>query len=190
MTSSRASGPVRMAVLTLHVLALLGGLAYVWTAFAAVGEQRAAVDQTRQTLDQLDARLSGAKGSRVPGAAGPALDPFVEGASATIAGANMQERVVAAIRAAGGTVTSSQVDTAGTGTTPPTIALTVSCQMSDTALQGLLYTLETAPPTLLLDQLSIDAAAGGAGDLAGGGNAGTLKISMVLSAYWNGAGKS
>ena len=76
------------------------------------------------------------------------------------------------------------------GTTPPTIALTVSCQLSDTALQGLLYALETAPPTLLLDQLSIDAAAPGTGDLAPGSSAGTLKISMVLSAYWNGVGKS
>lgn len=189
MTIAR-SGPVRAAVLALHVLALVGGLAYAGTEWSAVQEQRAAVDQTRLTLDQLDARLARARGLHVPGGAGASLDPFVEGASATVAGANMQERVVAAIRAAGGTVTSSQVDTAGTGTTPPTIALTVSCQLSDTALQGLLYALETAPPTLLLDQLSIDAAAPGTGDLAPGSSAGTLKISMVLSAYWNGVGKS
>lgn len=189
MTLGRTSGPVRMAVLVLHASALLGGLAYAWTQWAAVQEQRAVVDQTRQTLAQLDARLSNAKGLRPPSLTGTMVDPFVEGASATVAGANMQERVVAAIRAAGGTVTSSQVDTTGTGTTPPTIALTVSCQMSDAALQGLLYTLETAPPTLLLDQLSVDAAQG-TGDIATGSVAGMLKISMVLSAYWNGVGKS
>lgn len=189
MTLAGASGPVRLVVLALHVLALVGGLAYAWTQWSAVQDQRAAVDQTRQTLAQLEARLSGGK-VIPPLGAGAALDPFVEGPSATVAGANMQERVVAAIRAAGGTVTSSQVDTAGTGTTPPSIALTVTCQMSDTGLQGLLYALETAPPTLLLDQLSIDATASGTGGLTTAGNAGTLKISMVLSAYWNGVGKS
>lgn len=189
MTPDRASKPVRAAVLLLHALALFGGLGYAWTQWAAVQDQRAVVDQTRQNLDQLETRLADTKGVRRPGAPAATIDPFVEGTSATVAGANMQERVVAAIRAAGGTVTSSQVDTAGTGTTPPTIALTVNCQLSDVALQGLLYALETAPPTLLVDQLSIDATAG-TGDLPAGGSPGALKVSMVLSAYWNGVGKS
>lgn len=189
MTLDRLSGPARAAILALHGLALVAGLAYAWSGWAAVLDQRAAVDQTRHTLDALDARLTGAKGRHAPGPAGSDFDPFVEGTSATVAGANMQGRVVAAIRAAGGTVTSSQVDTTGTGTTPPTVTLTVSCQLADVALQGLLYTLETVPPTLLLDQMSIDAAAPGSGELAPGG-AGLLKISMVLSAYWAGVGKS
>ena len=188
MTPDRLSGPARAAILALHSLALLAGLAYAWSQWSAVQDQRATVEQTRHTLDELDARLTGAKAPRTPGGARASADPFVEGTSATVAGANMQERVVAAIRAAGGTVTSSQVDTTGTGTTPPTITLTVSCQLADVALQGLLYTLETAPPTLLLDQMSIDAAAG-SGDLSTAA-AGMLKISMVLSAYWNGVGKS
>lgn len=189
MTHDRRSGTARAAILAMHGLALLAGLAYAWSQWAAVQDQRAVVDQTRQNIQALDARLTGAKGPRAPGLARAGADPFVAGTSATVAGANMQERVVAAIRAAGGTVTSSQLDTAGGGTTPPTITLTLSCQLADAALQGLLYTLETAPPTLLLDQMSIDAAAPGAGDAAPGG-VGMLKISMVLSAYWNGVGKS
>jgi general secretion pathway protein M len=195
MTALRASGRTRMLVLAVHVAALAGGVAYAWSEWSDVAAQQAAVEQTRQMIGQLDARLAATGGlHNANAAAQAALDPFLPGDSAAVAGANLQDRVVLAIRKAGGTVTSSQVDTTGTtaagapiGTAAPAIQLTVSCQIGNAALQALLYGLESEVPALFLDQITVESEDRASNPAPGGG---TLKIAMVISAYWTGDGKS
>lgn len=182
-----------LLILALHLALLGGGIAYAWSALSSVAAQQSSVDQIRATIEQLDRRL--AAGGVHAAAAPPTGDLLLAGESATVAGANLQDRVVSAIRSAGGTVTSSQLDTGGSrdpgsnGLAPPVVLLTVTCVLGNAALQGLLYRMESSAPALLIDQISIEGVARTAGD-PGPGGTDTLKIAMTVSAYWTGEGKS
>ena len=183
-----ASGQWRTLVLAMHMAALAAGLTYAWAMLADVAAQQATVDQRRHTVEQLDRRLAagGIRAVTVP----QTIDPFVAGTSATVAGANLQERIVSAIRTAGGTVTSSQIDTSGATASagaPPPILLSITCQLSETELQSLLYGFEAGTPALFLDQLSVEIGDRAADPAAGGGR---LKISLTVSAFWRGEGRT
>lgn len=192
MTSRFAPNRIGPAVLAVHLLGLLAGLVLTWSSLADIAGRRAAVAQTRDSLDHLSARIAALGQSGAGVAPAPAADPFVAGDSGTVAGANLQDRVVSAIRAAGGKVTSSQVDMTGATAVPPTVALSVSCDVPEPALQGLLYDLEAGTPFLFFDQISIQAATDDAsdGEPASGGGPKRLKLSFVVSASWMGGGKS
>ncbi len=193
MTGRFASAWIRSAVLAVHVAALAAGLALTWSNLADVANRRTALAQTRDSLDRLGARIAALGRTGAGASPEAAADPFVAGDSATVAGANLQDRVVSAIRGAGGKVTSTQVDTTGAAAVPPTVALSVSCDIPEPALQGLLYDLEAGTPFLFFDQISIQAGRDDAGDgeaaAAGGGGPKRLTLSFVASASW-GAGRS
>lgn len=172
-------------ILGAHAAALVAGLWFAWAQWSGVADAEAAARQGRLSLQELDRRLQmpGAGGS-IPSAL---ADPLLVGETAALAGASLQDRVVSAIRAAGGTVTSSQVEAGARDETAPNggpslLALTVTFDLGNNPLQGLLYGLEGSMPALFVDHLSVESPDGTRGD--------ALRVSMTVSGYWRGEGRS
>jgi hypothetical protein len=63
--------------------------------------------------------------------------PFLEGATVMVPGANLLQRVAAAVGDVGGLVQSSQVDVSGAQTKDGFVGLVVSCELEQPGLQCL-----------------------------------------------------
>ncbi len=103
----------------------------------------------------------------------------------SVAGAALQERVSAAVQAAGGNVLSSQVDLQGSETKQGFVTLSVSCEISEEALQQLIYDLESGMPFLFIDQLVVQAPQT-RGGVAKGSAADQMRLQIDVSGQWQG----
>lgn len=99
----------------------------------------------------------------------------------TVAGANLLQRVAAAVSDVGGQVQSSQVDVSGAQTKDGFVGLVVSCDLEQPALQKLLYDLEAGMPFLFVDQLDVQVP-----QTTALGDAGTGRVRVILgvSGQW------
>jgi len=93
------------------VLALL---AMVVSSVVDILGQRAAVASSAAMLEQLEGRKAVASGGQSAGAGMPSGSAFLEGATVTVAGAALLQRVAGAVTKLGGNVLSSQLDVQGT----------------------------------------------------------------------------
>jgi general secretion pathway protein M len=143
--------------------------------------QRAEIAGSRAMLDQLEGRKPAARGQGASVAA-HAGSPFLEGATVTVAGAALLQRVTASVSKVGGNVLSSQVDLQGTQAKAGFITIIASCDINQPGLQQLLYDLEAGQPFLFVDQLSVQAPAG----FASSGD-GKLRVLLSVSGQWQGA---
>ncbi|MCG2630724.1 type II secretion system protein GspM [Bradyrhizobium sp. WYCCWR 13023] len=146
------SSPLIAVTLYLAVtgaLLLMAGLS-----IADVIAHRQALAQTSDLLDQLRGRKGAAKNAAAALAEHPGT-PFLEGPTVTVAGANLLQRVAAAVGDQGGSVQSSQVDVSGAQTKDGFVGLVVSCELEQPALQKVLYDLEAGMPFLFVDQLDV-----------------------------------
>ena len=130
-------------------LLLMAGLS-----IADVIAHRQALAQTSDLLDQLRGRKGGATNAATAMAEHPGT-PFLEGPTVTVAGANLLQRVAAAVGNVGGSVQSSQVDVSGAQVKDGFVGLVMSCELEQPALQKLLYDLEAGMPFLFVDQLDV-----------------------------------
>src|SRR5712672_2786631 len=89
----------------------------------------------------------------------PSGSPFLEGATVTVAGAALLQRVTAAVTKLGGNVQSSQVDLQGTQSKTGFLTIIASCDIDQPGLQQLLYDVEAGMPFLFVDQLVVQAPA-------------------------------
>jgi general secretion pathway protein M len=143
--------------------------------------QRAEVLNLRTMLEQLEGRKP-AGGRGQAGVAGPTGSPFLEGATVTVAGAALLQRVTAAVTKLGGNVLSSQVDLQGTQAKTGFLTIIASCDIDQAGLQQLLYDLEAGQPFLFIDQLSVQTPA----SFASSGE-GKLRVLLGVSGQWQGA---
>jgi general secretion pathway protein M len=150
--------PIRKLLTRAHALPLFGYLALVttltaiaWLAISSLLGDYADYASAVDLLDRLERRErsgeASAFSSAVPGS------PFLEGPTLTVAGAALQQRVVSAVKNAGGNVLSSQIDLQGSEAKQYYVSLSASCEVSQEALQQLLYDLESGMPFLFIDQL-------------------------------------
>ena len=131
----------RAIAVTLY-LAVTGGLLLMaGLSIADVFAHRQALAQTSDLLDQLRGRKGAAKNAAAALAEHPGT-PFLEGPTVTVAGANLLQRVAAAVSNVGGSVQSSQVDVSGAQVKDGFVGLVVSCELDQPALQKVLYDLE------------------------------------------------
>jgi general secretion pathway protein M len=171
--------PLLAAALYAGVIVLL--LFVVVSSISDVLDQRAGVSASAAMLEQLEGhRAAGV--SAGGGVAGPSGSPFLEGATVTVAGAALLQRVSAAVTKLGGNVLSSQVDLQGNQAKAGFISIIASCDIDQPALQQLLYDLEAGMPFLFVDQLDVQAP----GTLATSGE-GRLRILLGVSGQWQGA---
>ena len=180
--------PVQKLFTRAHAVPLLGYAALVlssaviaWLALASLAGDYADYTAAADLLDRLEGRkpLTGPSGlaSEMSGS------PFLEGRTVTIAGAALQQRVVAAVRDAGGNVLSSQVDLQGSQAKQGYVSLSANCEVGQSALQQLLYDLESGMPFLFIDQLVVQMpqSAGGASVET---EAARMRVQIDVSGLW------
>jgi general secretion pathway protein M len=155
-------------------------LVLLWIVVSSIADilsQRTAVAASAAMLEQLEGRrIAPPKGS----AAGemPSGSPFLEGATVTVAGAALLQRVAGAVAKFGGNVLSSQLDVQGPHAKAGFVSMIASCELDQPTLQPLLYDLEAGMPFLFVDQLSVQGASSGEG---------RLRVLLSVSAQWQGA---
>jgi len=111
-----------------------------------------------ENLGQLRARkgLAGLRFTTEP----PAGSAYIEGQTATVAGAALQQRLGAIVSEAGGSVLSSELDLRDAGADAGQIGLVVACDIDQNALQRVLYEIEAGMPVLAISRLTVQTAAG------------------------------
>jgi general secretion pathway protein M len=169
---------------------ILAAAAYAGLVFAllvmlvsSIGDilrQRATVASTAAMLEQLEGRKAASPGGRSADALMPSGSAFLEGATVTIAGADLLQRVASAVTKLGGNVLSSQLDLQNTQSKAGFVSMVASCEIDQPALQPLLYDLEAGMPFLFIDQFAVQAPATSSGE-------GKLRILLAVSGQWQGA---
>jgi general secretion pathway protein M len=140
--------------------------------------QRASVAAAAAMLEQLEGRKPPAADKRSGQAGAPTGSAFLEGATVTVAGAALLQRVAAAVTKAGGNVLSSQLDVqGGPNAKAGFVSMVANCELEQAALQSLLYDLEAGMPFLFVDQLDIQVATAGEGK---------LRFLLGVSGQWQG----
>ena len=140
--------------------------------------QRASVAAAAAMLEQLEGRKVPAAGGRSGDASAPSGSAFLEGATVTVAGAALLQRVASAVTKAGGSVQSSQLDLQGPQAKTGFVSMVANCELEQSALQSLLYDLEAGMPFLFVDQLDIQVPTAGEGK---------LRFLLGVSGQWQGA---
>jgi len=169
--------PLVAAPLYFGVMILL--LFVTGSSLADILSQRAQVAASAAMLAQFEGR-NAARG-QPGGTAGPGGSPFVAGATVTVAGAVLLERVAFAITKLGGNVLSSQVDLQGNQSKGGFVTVTASGDIDQPSLQQLLYDIEAGQPFLFIDQLSVQTPPSAS---SGGGK---LRFLISVSGQWEGA---
>jgi general secretion pathway protein M len=149
------------------------------TSLADILGQRAEVAASAAMLEQLEGRRPVvARGQPTEGSM-PSGSAFLGGATVTVAGAVLIQRVAGAVTKFGGNVLSTQVELKGTQSKAGFLSILASCEIEQVGLQQLLYDLEAGMPFLFIDQLVVQAP-------SSSGN-GKLRLLLAVSGQWQGA---
>jgi general secretion pathway protein M len=170
-----------LPAVTLYVGVMILLLFLVASSLSDIFSKRADVAASATMLEQFEGRRPAAVRAQAPDGAGPAGSPFLEGATVTVAGAALLQRVTAAVTKLGGNVLSSQVDLQGTQSKAGFLTIIASCDIDQPGLQQLLYDVEAGMPFLFVDQLVVQAPA----SFAASGD-GKLRILLAVSGQWRG----
>jgi general secretion pathway protein M len=155
--------PIAAAVLYLATIVL-----FVFTTLVTVldlADRRDALADSADILAKIEGR--GPPRARAADASGvtiPSGSPFVEGATVSVAGAALLQRVAAATTLVGGNILSSQVDLQGPQSKAGFVNVTASIEVEPTSLQRLLYDLESGMPFLFVDQIDMQVRTSAAGN--------------------------
>jgi general secretion pathway protein M len=151
------------------------------TSIADVLEQRSQVAASSAMLEQLEGRRPAAGGSS-GSVAMPSGSAYLEGATVTVAGATLLQRVSESVAKFGGNVLSTQLDLQGAPSKTGFLSMIASCEIEQPQLQQLLYDLEAGMPFLFIDQLDVQTPIA-----ASGSGSGKLRILLTVSGQWRGA---
>ena len=174
LRKSLVNSPIAAA--TVYAALVIVLLAAAVSAVVDIISQRASVAATAAMLEQLEGRKVSAAG-RAGDAGMPSGSAFLEGATVTVAGAALLQRVATAVTKAGGNVLSSQLDLQGPHAKAGFISMVANCELDQSALQSLLYDLEAGMPFLFIDQLDIQVPTAGEGK---------LRFLLGVSGQWQG----
>jgi general secretion pathway protein M len=177
LRKSFAASPVPAAAVYAGLVFAL--LFMVVTSIVDILDQRAAVASAAAMLDQLEDRSTAASGRRSADVLMPSGSAFLEGATVTVAGAALLQRVAGAVTKLGGNVLSSQLDLQGTQSKAGFVSMVASCEIDQPALQPLIYDLEAGMPFLFVEQLAVQAPTSSSGE-------GKLRILLAVSGQWQG----
>jgi general secretion pathway protein M len=121
-------------------------------------ERRDAVAAASEILNRIEVRDPARAPAVRTDVSVPTGSPFLEGMSASVAGAALLQRVTAATKRMNGNTLSSQLDLLGPQSKAGFIRATSSLEIDSTKLQPLLYDLEAGMPFLFIDELVVQAA--------------------------------
>jgi general secretion pathway protein M len=152
------------------------------TSIADIFGQRAEVASSAEMLEQLEGRRPAAARGQAADVSMPSGSAFLEGATVTVAGAALIQRVAGAVTKFGGNVLSTQVELKGTQSKAGFLSILASCEIEQAGLQQLLYDLEAGMPFLFVDQLVVQAPS-----ISSSSGSGKLRILLAVSGQWQGA---
>jgi len=178
LRKSLTTSPIVAMAVYAGLLCIL--LVTIFSSIADMFSQQATVNASAAMLEQLEGRKAPAKGARPGDARTPVGSAFLEGATVTVAGAALLQRVAAAVTKQGGNILSSQLDVQGPHAKGGFVSMVASCELDQAALQPLLYDLEAGMPFLFVDQLDVQTATASGGE-------GKLRILLGVSGQWQGA---
>ena len=171
------TSPLVAVAIYAGLLAVL--LFVVVTSIMDVVAQRGGVAASAAMLEQLEGHKPATRGGAPGDVNVPQGSAYLEGATVTIAGATLLQRVAGAVVKFGGNVLSTQLDLQGPQTRTGFLSMIASCEIEQPQLQQLLYDLEAGMPFLFVDQLVVQT------PLAESGN-GKLRILLAVSGQWRG----
>ena len=155
----------------------------LFTVLTSIGDlidQRGELAASAAMLQQLEGRPP-AKGS-TGGVSMPSGSAYLEGATVTVAGATLLQRVAGAVTKFGGNVLSTQLDVPSAPAKAGFLSMIASCEIDQLQLQQVLYDLEAGMPFLFVDQLVVQTPQTGADSPAG-----KLRVLLAVSGQWRGA---
>jgi general secretion pathway protein M len=162
-----------------YVAAVIGPLAISLFLVADIHDKAAEIAAAQLRLDELSERsrlnLSGTTASN----AGVSGSPFLDGQTITVAGAALQQRIEAAVAKAGGALMSSQVELDGPDAKNGFVGLTASVEVSQPAVQTILYDIEAGMPYLFVDKLSIQSP-----EVFGESESGRMRMTVGVVGQW------
>lgn len=173
--SLASKGAVAALAYVAAVIALAGAS---WLALAGLAESYAHYRGAQERLAAIERR--GAQDAAAKDEAQGT--PFLEGPTVTVAGADLQRRVAAAVAAAGGLVLSSQLDLQGPEAADGFVALSTNCEVAQAALQTLLYDLEAGAPLLFIEQIVVQSPQG-SGETEGK----RMRVQIDVAGQWRAA---
>jgi general secretion pathway protein M len=171
--------PLAAAACFAAIMALL--MFTIISSLSDVLSRRAEVTASAAMLEQFEGRRATTTRSETGGVAAPSGSPFLEGATVTVAGAALLQRVTAAVTKLDGSVLSSQVDLQGTEAKAGFLSVIASCEIDQPGLQQLLYDVEAGMPFLFIDQLVVQAPSS-----FGTSTEGKLRVLLTVSGQWKG----
>jgi general secretion pathway protein M len=130
-----------------------------------------------ETLDRMEARDPARVRTASSDTGVPPGTPFLEGPSASVAGAALLQRMASATKRVNGNILSSQVDIQGPQSKAGFITATTSFEIEATQLQPLLYDLEAGMPFLFIDELQVQAPSETV-------QAGKMRVLLGVSGQW------
>jgi general secretion pathway protein M len=166
--------PAAAAGIYLIVVALLFTIAPI--AWVSLAESHTARDASLQRLASVEQRRS--PSAPPPGSEEiwPPGSPTLEGATVTIAGANLLQHLATAITAAEGSLLSSELDATQSDPKDNLLKATTTFEIKQSALQKVLYDLEAGVPFLFVDQLAVTPTAD---------DARKLRVVMRVAGFWS-----
>jgi general secretion pathway protein M len=179
-TKALTSSPLAAAVTYVGLLVLL--LFVVATSITDLIDQRSEVAASTTMLEQLEGHHAAARRKGPGEMAMPSGSAYLEGATVTIAGATLLQRVAGAVVKFGGNVLSTQLDVQSTSASPGFLSMIASCEIEQPRLQELLYDLEAGMPFLFIDQLVVQTPTAEAGEQPA-----RLRVLLGVSGQWRGA---
>jgi len=146
---------------------------------ADLRDKAAKIAEAQMRLDQLSERsrpsLSASNASN-PGVSG---SPFLDGQTITIAGAALQQRIEAAVAKADGLLTSSQLELDGPDAKNGFVNLSASMEVTQPAVQTILYDIEAGMPYLFVEKLSIQSP-----EVFGEPESGRMRMTIGVVGQW------
>ncbi len=173
------SSPLLATVAYAGLVVLL--LFTVVTSISDLIDQRGDVAAASTMLAQLESHRTDTKRNGGGGTM-PAGSAYLEGATVTIAGASLLQRVASAVGKVGGNVLSTQLDVQSPSSKPGFLSMIASCEIEQSQLQQLLYDIEAGMPFLFVDQLVVQTPS-----TASGAQPGKLRVLLGVSGQWRGA---
>jgi general secretion pathway protein M len=173
------ASPILAAAIYVGLVAVL--LFVIVTSILDVVGQRSEVAAASAMLEQLEGRRPATLGGAPGDVTMPSGSAYLEGATVTVAGAALLQRVAGAVAKFGGNVLSTQLDLQGSQTRAGFLSMIASCEIDQPQLQQLLYDLEAGMPFLFVDQLEVQTSL-----TASGSASGRLRILIAVSGQWRG----
>jgi general secretion pathway protein M len=146
---------------------------------ADLRDKAAEVAAAQMRLDQLSERSQPSLLASSASNAGVSGSPFLDGKTITIAGAALQQRIEAAVAKANGLLTSSQLQLDGPDAKNGFINLSASMEVSQPAVQTILYDIEAGMPYLFVDKLSIQSP-----EVFGEPETGRMRMTVGVVGQW------